>query len=91
MRSNPSPDSFGQCSSSDLPLNFGSTQKHEDLEDLVYLRIANQEGCSMNHLMKDTPNAPDVNRQTVLLGAQQYFRSSIPKCNNLMSIRLNRD
>jgi hypothetical protein len=56
----------------------------EDLEDLVDLRIPREERHPLtSHLCEDTAYRPHIYGSRVVPRAQQYFRRSVPKGDNL--------
>ena len=60
-----------------------STLYLEYFEDLVYLRVANEQCLPLRHLCVDAPNAPNVNGCGIFLGPQEDFWCAVPPCANL--------
>lgn len=56
----------------------------EYFEYLVNLTVTTEQRFFLSQLGKNTTNSPNVHSQTILLLAQQYFRSSVPKGFNLV-------
>ena len=46
-------------------------------------RVSWKQGLHVDHLSKDAAQRPDINWSGVMLGPQQYFRSSVPQCHHL--------
>ena len=56
-----------------------STLYLEYFEDLVYLRVANEQCLSLRHLCVNAPNAPNVNGCGVFFGPQEDFWCAVPQ------------
>ena len=61
----------------------------EDFKDLVNFRIPTKENSLMSNLIKNTSHRPNINSRVVNFSPKQYFRSPIPKSDNLMGVLLD--
>lgn len=67
------------------------TEKAEDLEDLVDLRVAWEERFPSCHFGEDATDAPHVNTSAVLPAAEENLRRAIPESDDFVRVRAERD
>jgi hypothetical protein len=62
----------------------------EDLEQLVYLRVATKEWLLLGHLGKNASQRPNIDWGGVLPLTKQDLRSPVPQRNDFVSVSLQR-
>jgi len=74
------------------PLGLGRGAEHaEDLEDLVDLAVAREQGLARRHLREDAPHAPHVDARAVLPAAEQDLRRPVPERDDFVGVGAQRD
>lgn len=68
---------------------IGSALHLEYFEDLIYLRITNEQCLPLGHLCVDAANAPDVDGRRVFFGPQKDFWRTIPQCHDFVRVRFD--
>lgn len=73
------------------PHLLGGRAEHlEDLEDLVDLRVAGEQGLALRHFGENAPDGPHVDARGVLLAAQEDLRRPVPERDHLVRVRPER-
>ena len=65
------------------------SQHLEDFEYLIDLRIAHEERPPLDHLCENASGRPQIYTQGVCLLAKQDLGTSIPECDDLVSVSLD--
>jgi len=66
-------------------LFIGSAQYSENLEQLVDLAVAGEQGSLGDHLSEDRSHSPHVNGQRVSLAAEENFGGAVPQRHHFVS------
>ena len=66
------------------------SQNFKNLEDLINLRISHEERSTLDHLSEDAASGPSVYSKRVCLLTEKDFRASIPECDDLVGVSLDR-
>lgn len=80
----------GQLESVGPVVLVGSAQHFENFENLVDFGVPHEEGSSLHHLSENAAGGPQVNAKTVCLLAEQNFGTTVPQCDDFVSVSLNR-
>ena len=74
------------------PIIFVRGAQHfEDLENLVNLRISHEQWLALHHLRKDATSGPKIDSKRVCLLSEENFWAPVPKCDDLVSVSLDRE
>lgn len=69
---------------------IGGAQDFENFEDLIDLGVSHEERPTLDHLGEDAAGRPEIDAQTVGFLAQKDLGAAVPQCDNLVSVRLDR-
>lgn len=58
----------------------------EDLDQLIDVGPAREQGQARRHLGEDAPHGPDVDSRRVALGAEQQLRRAVPEGDDLVGV-----
>lgn len=61
-------------------------ERAEDLENLVDLAVAREDGLAVAHFGKDAADRPDVDACAVLFPAEEHFGGTVPQGDDLVCI-----
>mmetsp|Transcript_102923 Transcript_102923/g.320739 ORF Transcript_102923/g.320739 Transcript_102923/m.320739 type:complete len:253 (-) Transcript_102923:374-1132(-) len=63
----------------------------EDLEQLIVISVAGEEGPAVDHFCKDAANAPDVHGSGVFSRAHEHIGRTVPQSDHLVGVTPHRN